>query len=72
MANIFSVLKSNKSTCMFTTIAISPQKYVPVESRPKEYRFGGSSPRARRFVAHIRQLVKQHGNKDGERDATPL
>jgi hypothetical protein len=57
---------------MFTTIAISPQKYVPVESRPKEYRFGGSSPRARRFVAHIRQLVKEHGNKDGERRDSTL
>jgi hypothetical protein len=66
-----AVFKSDKSTCMFTTIALSPKTYVPVESRPKEYRFRGSSPRARRFVAHIRQLVKEHGNKT-ERDATPL
>jgi hypothetical protein len=53
---------------MFTTQASSsPKKYVPVELRPKEYRFGGSSPRTRRFVANIRQLVKAHCNKDGER-----
>lgn len=53
---------------MFTTQALSsPKKYVPVQLRPKEYRFGGSSPRTRRFVTSIRQLVKAHCAKDGER-----
>jgi hypothetical protein len=53
---------------MFSTQASSsPKKYVPVELRPKEYSFGGDSPRARRFVANIRQLVVKERGKDGQR-----
>ena len=47
---------------MFSTQASSsPKKYVPVELRPKEYSFGGDSPRARRFVTSVRQLVHHSG-----------
>ena len=37
------------------------KKYVPVQDRAKLYAFGGTSPRARRFVASVRQLVHRHG-----------
>jgi hypothetical protein len=42
-------------------ITIANKKYVPVQDRAKLYAFGGKSPRARRFVASVRQLVHRHG-----------
>jgi hypothetical protein len=41
---------------MFNTTTAT-KKYVPVQDRAKLYPFGGTSPRARRFVASVRQLV---------------
>ena len=42
-------------------ITIANKKYVPVQDRAKLYAFGGKSPRARRFVASVRQLLHRHG-----------
>jgi len=41
---------------MFNT-TIATKKYVPVQDRAKLYAFGDTSPRAKRFVASIRQLI---------------
>ena len=41
---------------MFNTLP-STKKYVPVQDRAKFYAYGGISPRAKRFVASIRQHV---------------
>tara|TARA_B110000208_G_C11378108_1_gene287581 strand:- start:193 stop:450 length:258 start_codon:yes stop_codon:yes gene_type:complete len=46
---------------MFNTITIATKKYVPVQDRAKLYAFGGTSPRAKRFVAKVRQLVVHDG-----------
>ena len=48
---------------MFNT-TIATKKYVPVQDRAKLYAFGGISPRAKRFVACVRQLVHHDGGKD--------
>ena len=45
---------------MFNTINAT-KKYVPVHDRAKTYAYGYKSPRARRFVASIRQLVHHDG-----------
>jgi hypothetical protein len=44
---------------MFNTTTAT-KMHVPVQDRAKLYAFGGTSPRARRFVASVRQLVVQH------------
>ena len=41
---------------MFNTTTAT-KNYVPVQDRAKLYAFGGTSPRAKRFVASIRQLI---------------
>ena len=41
---------------MFNTTTAT-KKYVPVQARAKLYAFGDTSPRAKRFVASIRQLI---------------
>ena len=45
---------------MFNTTT-STKKYVPVQDRAKLYAYGGISPRAKRFVASIRQHVYHDG-----------
>ena len=38
--------------------------YVPIELRAKTYAYGCKSPRTRRFVTRVRQLVHHDGGKD--------
>ena len=45
---------------MFNT-KIATKKYVPVQDRAKLYAFEGTDPRARRFVANVRQFVYHEG-----------
>jgi len=45
---------------MFNTINAT-RTYVPVHDRAKTYAYGYKSPRAKRFVASIRQLVHHDG-----------
>ena len=45
---------------MFNTINAT-KEYVPVQDRAKTYAYGYKSPRAKRFVASIRQLVHHDG-----------
>ena len=45
---------------MFNTINAT-KEYVPVQDRAKTYAYGYKSPRARRFVASVRQLVHHDG-----------
>ena len=53
---------------MFNTTTAT-KIYVPVQDRAKLYAFGGTSPRARRFVASVRQLVHHDGGT--KLDTTP-
>ena len=53
---------------MFNTINAT-RTYVPVHDRAKTYAYGYKSPRAKRFVASIRQLVHHDGGT--KLDTTP-
>ena len=46
---------------MFNT-KTATKKYVPVQDRAKLYAFEGTDPRARRFVANVRQFVYHEGD----------
>jgi hypothetical protein len=48
---------------MFNTTT-STKMYVPIELRAKTYAYGCKSPRTRRFVTRVRQLVHHDGGKD--------
>jgi hypothetical protein len=48
---------------MFTTTN-AKKIYVPIELRAKLYTYGNNSPRARRCVTSVRQLVHHGGGKE--------
>lgn len=48
---------------MFTSTN-AKKAYVPIELRAKLYSYGGKSPRAKRCVTSVRQLVHHYGGKD--------